>query len=198
LRLVGRCRFRGGAKSKYWPTAAKGRFIQRNKYGTVPPEIAMAAGQDLEPRAAALVLANEELKKALAAAQIRADAKVLEDARAAISPPPEPVKPSLFEKKAEHASLSPAEKLGRNLDLALDIDEQIMQLGVDRDDPKTTRLVGEASGRTLSTATRVDEAQLRREDYRLKNLDKLAGLLNAKYDDAGQLKPKVIEHEPGR
>ena len=73
--------------------------------------------------------------------------------------------------------MSPAEKLGRNLDLALTIDQQIMLLGVDADNLKQTRLVGEASGRTLSTAVRVDEAQLRREDYRLQNLDKLAMLL---------------------
>lgn len=103
----------------------------------------------------------------------------------------------MFEKKALNAQLSPAEKLGRNLDLALDIDEQIMQLGVDRDDPKTTRLVGEASGRTLSTAVRIDEAQLRREDYRMQNLDELAGLLREKYDDADGLLPKtkVIDHD---
>jgi hypothetical protein len=71
----------------------------------------------------------------------------------------------MFEKRADHAEMSPAEKLGRNLDLALTVDQQIMLLGVDADNLKQTRLVGEASGRTLSTAVRVDEAQLRREDY---------------------------------
>jgi hypothetical protein len=82
---------------------------------------------------------------------------------------------------------------------ALTVDRQIMLLGVDADNLKQTRLVGEASGRTLSTAVRVDEAQLCREDYRLQNLDKLAGLLREKYDDAGALLPKtrdkVIEHD---
>jgi hypothetical protein len=103
----------------------------------------------------------------------------------------------MFEKRADHAQLSPAEKLGRNLDTALDIDAEIMALGVNADNLKQTRLVGEASGRTLSTAVRVDVAQLRREDYRLQNLDKLAGLLKEKYDDLGGLlpKPKVVDHD---
>ena len=72
-----------------------------------------------------------------------------------------------------------------------------MALGVDPDNLKQVRLVGEASGRTVSAAVRVDEAQLRREDYRLQNLDKLAGLLREKYDDAGTLLPKtkVIDHD---
>ena len=107
-------------------------------------------------------------------------------------PPPNP-----FEKKSNQAQLSPAEKLGPNLDVALDIDAQIMALGVDADNLKQTRIVGEASGRTLSTAVRVDEAQLRREGYRMANIDKLAGLLKEKYDDAGALlpKPKVIDHD---
>jgi len=168
---------------------------------------AFRAGQDLPPSQAAQLYAASEMKKAIDAAQRAADAKFIADAKAAaqhltaaIPPPaPEPPAVSMFEKKAIDSTLSPAEKLGRNLDTALDIDAQIMALGVDREDAKTTRLVGEASGRTLATAVRVDEAQLRRDDYRMQNIDKLAGLLREKYDDAGGLKvTTTIEHEHDR
>jgi hypothetical protein len=73
--------------------------------------------------------------------------ELVESTPAPVPPAPE----SMFEKRADHAQLSPAEKLGRNLDTALDVDPQIMALGVDADNLKQARLVGEASGRTLST-----------------------------------------------
>jgi hypothetical protein len=73
-----------------------------------------------------------------------------------------------------------------------------MQLGVDPEDMRKVKIVGEASGRALSAGVRVDETALRRADYRLDNLSKLSSLLREKYDDLGGLKPKVIDHEPNR
>jgi hypothetical protein len=105
-----------------------------------------------------------------------------------------PVAASTSSKALLDTSGSASEKLARNLDASLDVDAQILALDIDKEDPKTLRMIGEASGRTLSAAVRVDQNQLKRDDFRLRALDRLLGLLDTKYDSSGHM--KVIEHAP--
>jgi hypothetical protein len=92
----------------------------------------------------------------------------------------------------ERPDLSPAEKLEANLSTALDVQGQVLAMGVDRDNLKATRIVAETAQNTVTAALRVSESALQTK----KDDEVLARILAALAEEREKLRAAGDYVEP--